>query len=129
MGEVQCQQLVDLGVFEECFQLLTGFSLTDKSESVDKSKQKKWTSSQSREFSDLFTLLAFLILSCDTSPHMSIAGEPLTSNQDKLLMPGPVSSLLYGDGSLAVIYISETLADFEADKDHAMDTNSDEVLQ
>ena len=40
-------------------------------EEVDKSKQKKWTSSQSREFSELFTLLAYLVQCCDTSPHLT----------------------------------------------------------
>ena len=40
-------------------------------EEIDKSKQKKWTASQSREFSDLITLLAYLVLSCDTAPHMT----------------------------------------------------------
>ena len=38
---------------------------------MDKSKQKKWTSSQSREFSELFTLLAYLVQCCDTSPHLT----------------------------------------------------------
>ena len=88
-GASQCQQLFDLGTFEKCFQLLTGFSLSEVSaaaeckellvtapscqdlEEVDKSKQKKWTSSQSREFSELFTLLAYLVHCCDTSPHLT----------------------------------------------------------
>ena len=39
-----------------------------------------------------------------------IGGEPLTSNEDRLTMPESVSSLLYGAGNLAVIYISETIA-------------------
>ena len=38
---------------------------------MDRSKQKKWTSSQSREFSELFTLLAYLVQCCDTSPHLT----------------------------------------------------------
>ena len=89
-GASQCQQLFDLGTFEKCFQLLTGFSLSEVSaaaeccrgaghgltpcqdlEEVDRSKQKKWTSSQSREFSELFTLLAYLVQCCDTSPHLT----------------------------------------------------------
>ena len=55
--------------------MINRLSFTSRSfqdvEEIDKSKQKKWTASQSREFSDLITLLAYMVLSCDTSPHMT----------------------------------------------------------
>ena len=76
-GTHQCKQLFSLGCFEGVFQFLTGFSLSDDQTEVEKTKQKKWTASQTREFSDLHCLLAYLVLSCDTSSHVSNGKSPL----------------------------------------------------
>ena len=70
-GTQQCRQLFKLGCFEGVFQFLTGFSLSDDQAEVEATKQKKWTASQTREFCDLHCLLAYLVLSCDTSSHVS----------------------------------------------------------
>ena len=61
-GTHQCKQLFSLGCFEGVFQFLTGFSLSDDQAEVEATKQKKWTASQTREFSDLHCLLAYLVL-------------------------------------------------------------------
>jgi len=109
MGSSQCQQLFDLGTFQDCFQLLTGFSLYEDAGEVDRTKQKKWTASQSREFSELFTLLAYLVHQCDTAPHLShVRPEAGPGPRNCMVMPAPVSRLVYGP--LAVTYISETLS-------------------
>ena len=76
---------------------------------VDRTKQKKWTASQSREFSELFTLLAYLVHQCDTAPHLShVRPEAGPGPRNCMVMPAPVSRLVYGP--LAVTYISETLS-------------------
>ena len=78
---------------------------------VDKSKQKKWTASQAREFSELFSLLAYLVLQVDTGPHLTHErpeAEASERPREVMEMPGAVSRLLYGP--LAVTYIAETLS-------------------
>ena len=75
-GTFQCKQLFSLGCFEGCFQFLTGFSLSEDQLEVDRTKQKKWTASQTRELTELHCLLSYLVLACDTSSHVS-TGESL----------------------------------------------------
>jgi ubiquitin carboxyl-terminal hydrolase 9/24 len=107
MGTLQCKQLFSLGCFEGCFQFLTGFSLSEDMAELDKTKQKKWTASQSREFTDLHSLLAYLVLSCDTS-HVSSECEGRDSKTEELEMPGCVSRLLFGP--LASVFIAESMS-------------------
>ena len=122
-GTHQCRQLFSLGCFEGVFQFLTGFSLSEELAEVDKTKQKKWTASQTREFCDLHCLLAYLVLSCDTSSHLSNGEfsyhyhyhsslssecEGKVSKTEELEMPACVSRLLFGP--LASVFIAETLS-------------------
>ena len=89
---------------------MTRDSRQDSAE-VDKSKQKKWTASQAREFSELFSLLAYLVLQVDTGPHLTHERPEAGANErprEVMEMPGAVSRLLYGP--LAVTYIAETLS-------------------
>ena len=69
-GTFQCKQLFSLGCFEGAFQFLTGFSLSEDLTEVDRTKQKKWTASQTRELSELHCLLSYLVLACH-SPQSS----------------------------------------------------------
>ena len=65
----------------------------------------------SREFSELFSLLAYLVLQVDTSPHLSHVRPDTEAGpgpRELMAMPGPVSRLLYGP--LAVTYIAETIS-------------------
>ena len=126
-GTHQCKQLFSLGCFEGVFQFLTGFSLSDDQAEVEATKQKKWTASQTREFCDLHSLLAYLVLSCDTSSHVSNGESPppsrhllisemiistecegKVSKTEELEMPTCVSRLLFGP--LASVFIAETIS-------------------
>lgn len=62
--------MFSLGCFEGAFQFLTGFSLSEDLTEVDRTKQKKWTASQTRELSELHCLLSYLVLACH-SPQSS----------------------------------------------------------
>ena len=77
---------------------------------MDKTKQKKWTASQAREFGELFSLLAYLVLQMDTTPHLTHVRPDTEApgSREVMAMPGPVSRLLYGP--LAVTYIAETIS-------------------
>ena len=91
---------------------------------MDRTKQKKWTASQTRELTELHCLLSYLVLACDTSSHVS-SGESLfsphsgvifslaecegkVSKAEELEMPVSVSRLLYGP--LAPVFIAETIS-------------------
>ena len=87
-GTLQSKQLFSLGCFEGCFQFLTGFSLSEDLVEVDRTKQKKWTASQTRELTELHCLLAYLVLACDTSSHVS------TGECDLCVLTVLLSSLL-----------------------------------
>lgn len=75
-GVRQCQQLFGLNAFRGLIKFLLNVEPeAEDDESTLASRQRRWTVSQSREFGELHSALAHLILSCDTRPHRT-CGKP-----------------------------------------------------
>jgi len=125
------KELFNLELFSSCVKFLLGVSVDSSSQDIEKNR-KQWTSSQVREFQHLHSLLSFMILCCDRSPHIeesslgngkldsqnnsiaAAASSPVKSSggrleeyYGKLEMPHEVSSLVYGN--LSCYYIAEAV--------------------
>ncbi len=69
-GVRQCQQLFQLNSFRNIIKFLLNVEPEpEEDESTLLGRQRRWTVSQSREFGELHSALAHLILACDTRPH------------------------------------------------------------
>jgi len=123
------EELFNLELFSSCIKFLLGVSLENSTQQDIEKNRKQWTSSQVREFQHLHSLLSFMILCCDMTPHIQeYTGNERTDAQNnsipvnsksrasdggieefygKLEMPHEVSTLVYGN--LSSYYLAEAV--------------------
>ena len=70
LGLEQCRHLFKMDFFSVTMKLLLGVGMEETSwEGLAANRNRKWASSQNRELADLHSMLATLILACDTTEH------------------------------------------------------------